>query len=767
MSFLPTSASYLDDLNPSQREAVTHASGSLLVVAGAGSGKTRVLTYRIVHLMHKHHVAPFQICAITFTNKAANEMKERIYAMAPGTESMWVMTFHSACGRILRQEAEHIGYTPQFTIYDQSDQIRLIKRCIDDLDLDPKRFAPRAVHSRISMAKNQLIGPEEFSGRVENFFDETVAEVYLRYASQLALNNAMDFDDMLLNTVRLFDEHPEVLQRWQAKFKHILVDEYQDTNWAQYRLLQLLAGAHHNITCVGDADQSIYSWRGADVRNITRFHEDFPDAHTVVLDQNYRSTQHILDAANAVVSNNSDREDKQLWSDLGSGYPVEVIEVEDEHAEARLIASRVEWALANGHSADDVAVLYRTNAQSRVIEDVLTRQGVRYQVIGGTRFYERAEIKDAIAYLHLLVNPADSHSLMRVINTPKRGIGNTTIEKLRVWAASRSMSLWEAIDQVAMVDGLNAGTKSKIAAFAGQIRVLRDAQYELPGVAAIIERMYDVSGMVAALQAEATFEAEGRIENLGELINVAREYDQRDPNASLEHLLQSIMLHADADTIEHGGGMVTLMTLHNAKGLEYPIVVMAGMEEGLFPHSRSELEHSLEEERRLCYVGITRARERLLITHAGSRSVFGKRMFNVPSRFIDELPADSIQRTVREVTSWSPTSSYGGSTAQQYGGYGSGIARNPEKVARPFGKQPSGLSYGGASGGSTASPANGLTRRDESTIPALAVGDNVRHGQFGDGVVTRIERDELVVVRFADDGAERRLMLAYAPLERI
>src|SRR5437667_30437 len=610
---------YLADLNPAQREAVLTTEGPLLVIAGAGSGKTRVLTYRVAHLINAVGAKPNEILAITFTNKAAGGMKQRLQRLlGRNGQGLWILTFHAACGRILRREAQRLGYRSNFTIYDQADQVRLVKQCLEELERDPKRFTPRGIHNQISQAKNRLISPEEFANQVQSFYDQTVADVYQLYQRRLFASNAVDFDDLLMLTVDVLERFPDVREKWQQAFRYILVDEYQDTNHAQYRLLQLLAEQHGNVGAVGDPDQSIFAFRGADINNILDFERDFPGTRTIALEQNYRSTNSILEGANAVIANNRERKPKELWSELGDGDPVRVVEVEDEHAEARFVAAGIAALVEEGYSGDEIAVFYRTNAQSRVLEDVLVRQDIPYQVIGGPRFYERAEIKDAIGYLE-------------------------------------------------------------------------------------------------ALEAERTIEAQGRLENLQELIGVAREYQETADEPSLSNFLQEISLYSDQDAIREEESRVTLMTLHNAKGLEFRAVYLLGMEEGVFPHARSIEEQGVEEERRLCYVGMTRAKEQLTLTHASSRSLWGSRGYNLPSRFLDELP-HNVERERLRPASWS--------------------------------------SYG----------AQGVAPRED--VPSLSTGDSVRHGTLGEGVVTQIEAGGVVTVRFTD-GSERRLMLDYAPLERI
>src|SRR5256714_2427269 len=600
---------YLADLNEAQREAVTTTEGPLLVIAGAGSGKTRVLTYRIAHLIAACGVKPNEILAITFTNKAANEMRERLETLLGSTRGLWVLTFHAACGRILRREAPRLGYRTNFTIYDQADQVRLTKACLEELERDPKRFVPRGIHAQISTAKNQLVTPDDYRARVSSFYDQTVADVYELYQRRLFASNAVDFDDLLMLTVQVLERFPEALERWQKSFRYILVDEYQDTNHAQYRLLQLLAGKHRNLMAVGDPDQSIYAFRGADIRNIMEFERDFGETRTVALEQNYRSTNTILESANAVIENNRERKPKNLWSELGEGEPARVIDVEDDHAEARFVAAEIAMLVEEGYSSSEVAVFYRTNAQSRVLEDVLVRQGIPYQVIGGPRFYERAEIKDVIAYLQAIDNPYDAVSLQRIANRPRRGIGDSSLARLQSYADNHGISLWESLEH-AEEAGVGAAPLKAVASFRTLLQSLQSGAPELHRPE-LVQRVLDRSGYMEALEVERTIEAQGRIENLQELVGVAQEYQHTASGPRLSNFLHEISLYSDQAAIRGEQSLVTLMTLHNAKGLEFRAVFMIGMEEGIFPHSRSLEENSLEEERRLAYVGMTRAKERL------------------------------------------------------------------------------------------------------------------------------------------------------------
>src|SRR2546430_11386870 len=643
---------YLADLNPAQREAVLATEGPLLVVAGAGSGKTRVLTYRVAHLINACGVKPNEILAITFTNKAAGEMRERLEdLLGPVARAIWILTFHAACGRILRREAPRLGYRSNFTIYDQADQVRLTKQCLEELERDPKRFVPRGIHAQISAAKNQLVGPEEYASRVASFYDQTVAEVYELYQRRMFASNAVDFDDLLMLTVRVLEHFPEARERWQKAFRYILVDEYQDTNHAQYRLLELLAEKHRNICAVGDPDQAIFGWRGANIGNILEFEREFAGTQTVALEQNYRSTNTILEAANAVISNNRERKEKNLWSELGEGDPVHVIEVEDEHAEARFVAAEIAALVEEGYNGSEVAVFYRTNAQSRVLEDVLVRQGIAYQVIGGPRFYERAEIKDVIAYLQVIDNPYDAVSLQRIANRPRRGIGDSTLARLQSYADAQGFSLWEAME-FAEEAGVGAAPQKAVRAFRTMIESCMSGALELE-VPELIERVLDQSGTIAALEAEPPIESQGRIENLQELVSLAREWQGQSTQPTLSSFLQEVSLYSDQDAIRGEGSLVTLMTLHNAKGLEFKAVYLIGLEEGIFPHARSIEEHGVEEERRLCYVGMTRAMEKLTMLHASSRMLYGGRSYNLASRFLDELPEQWVERDQLRPASWS------------------------------------------------------------------------------------------------------------------
>jgi DNA helicase II / ATP-dependent DNA helicase PcrA len=725
----------LSGLNDPQREAVTYGEGPLLILAGAGSGKTRVLTHRIAYLIATGAAKPNEILSITFTNKAAGEMRDRAELLVGRrVRAMWLMTFHAACARILRAEAPRLGYTRQFTIYDQADSRRLIKRCLDELGIDPKRFTPASIGAQISDAKNKLRDSDAYARMVGSFFEQTVADVYRSYERALHQMNAMDFDDLLVRAVNVLELFEEVRERYAGGFRHVLVDEYQDTNHVQYRWLQLLTGEHRNLMVVGDDAQSIYSFRGADIANILNFQDAFPDAHVVKLEQNYRSTQTILDAANAVIRNNRGQTPKSLWTELGQGDPIKVRELDDEHAEARFVTGEIQRLVDGGSSRSEIAVFYRTNSQSRVLEDTLVRAEIAYQVIGGTKFYERAEIKDAIAYLTVLVNPQDVGAFTRIVNSPRRGIGATSISRLLGHANTTGETVWELAAAPEDVPGLGAAAIKSLRRFMGTMEVLQERAQSEAAIAVLLKEMLQETGYMEALHAERTIEAQGRIENLEELVNVAVEYDVAAEQPSLGEFLQQIALVADADGREDDEGLVTLMTLHNAKGLEYPIVFMIGCEEGVFPHARALDEGGLEEERRLCYVGITRAERDLYLTSARTRTVFGARNFGAASRFIGEIPVD--------------------------------LTDNERQVASRFATGAG--AFGGIRGRATSwrSAAADLPTADQPPPAAYRLGDDVVHAAFGEGVVTGLEPGGIVVIRFSTDRSERKLVADLAPISK-
>ena len=982
----------LAGLNVPQREAVTHGEGPLLILAGAGSGKTRVLTHRIAWLVANDFAKPNEILAITFTNKAAAEMRSRVELLVGGrVRAMWVMTFHAACARMLRADAQRLGYTRQFTIYDQADSRRLVKRCIEEEGVDPKRFTPGAIQHQISDAKNKLRDADAYAQMVGSFFEQTVADVYRSYERELHKMNAMDFDDLLVRAVNVMELFPEVRERYANAFRDVLVDEYQDTNHAQYRWLQLIAGEHRNLMVVGDDAQclvegtlvtmadgtprpieevrvgdevrsgsgngefraarvtgthrsvrtagiaittasgrrllstlehvhfagwiragkpelsapshpvspgivrqapefeplptidlrppgdsalgsaspspravelslcgagggvhrvtlagsgvdlatddlgpmealtagpdavsvrasallghqrslpftaahavrpgmvmfdgdggydvvesverirldrpvydldveqthnfianglvthnSIYGFRGADITNILEFEGTFPDTKVVKLEQNYRSTQTILDAANAVIRNNRAQKPKSLWTEIGHGDPIRIRELEDEHSEARFVTGEIQRMVDEGAARAEIAVFYRTNAQSRVLEDTLVRAGISYQVIGGTKFYERAEIKDAIAYLTVLVNPQDVGAFTRIVNSPRRGIGQTSIGRVLAFANTMGISIWDAAADPAQVPGLGAAAVKALHRFMGTMQILKERTDSGAPISQVLKEMLTETGYMEALEAERTIEAQGRIENLEELVNVAAEYDAAETEEpGLPEFLQQVALVADADTRTDDEGLVTLMTLHNAKGLEYPIVFMIGCEEGVFPHSRALDEGSLEEERRLCYVGITRAERELCLTYARTRTVFGARSFGAPSRFISEIP-EALTDNERQ----RPRRGFGGMGSE---GFGSGADR--------FG---SGGSFRAGAGGGDSGIRPRATRWTTTDVPeeapvAYRLGDDVVHASFGDGVVTGVEPGGIVVIRFSKDRSERKLVADLAPISK-
>ncbi|MTD43389.1 AAA family ATPase [Conexibacter sp. W3-3-2] len=742
----PDVSGLLEGLNPEQRAAVEHPGGPVLVLAGAGSGKTRVLTHRIAYLVRTGQARPGEILAITFTNKAAQEMRERVeLLLGRSTRAMWVLTFHSACVRMLRAEADRLGYTRGFTIYDQSDTRRMVKKCLDDLDVDTKRFTPAAVHHQISDAKNKLRDADGYRQLVGGYFEQTVADVYEHYEREMHRMNAMDFDDLLVRAVNVMELFPEVRARYTQTFRHVLVDEYQDTNHAQYRWLQLLAGGedgHQQLMAVGDPDQSIYSFRSADITNILNFQDDFPTADVIKLEENYRSTQTILDAANGVIAYNRGRMEKTLFTQLGQGDPIALRELDDEHAEARYVVGAIERLIDEGVSRSEIAVFYRTNAMSRVIEDTLVRRDVGYQVIGGTKFYERAEVKDAVAYLQVLANPQDVVSFTRIVNSPRRGIGQTSLSRVIAHAETQGISVWEAAEDPASVPGLGAAAVKAFTRFMDTMQSLRARAQDGVPIGDLLDAVLHESGYIDFLEAERTIEAQGRLENLEQMVEVGREFDAmgdtRPPgDTDLAAFLQQISLVADADARSEDESLVTLMTLHNAKGLEYPIVFIVGCEEGVFPHSRSLDEGTLEEERRLFYVGITRAMRDLTLTYARRRAVFGSTTYGLPSRFLSEIPSHLLDEDT-------PQPSYGS-------GLGGGQATRPRA-----------MSWGSAASGSAAAERD----RGGSGGASFMTGDDVVHAAFGEGVVTGVEPGGVVVIRFAGDGSERKLMAEYAPITK-
>ncbi|MDP7550296.1 MAG: DNA helicase PcrA [Acidimicrobiales bacterium] len=764
-------------LNPAQLDAVTHPMGPLLVVAGAGSGKTRVLTRRVAYLIAERDVSPFGILAITFTNKAAAEMKERVAALVgPVAHRMWVSTFHSACVRILRSDAEHIGFPSRFSIYDQGDAVRLTGYVIRDLNLDSKRFPARAIHASISASKNEGVGSSAYTERATGSFEKRIAEVFVEYQKRLQRAGAMDFDDLLANTVHLLRSNPDVLEKYRRRFQHILVDEYQDTNQVQNELVMLLAEEHRNLCVVGDSDQSIYRFRGADIRNILDFETAFPDATVVVLDQNYRSTQTILDAANAVITRNAGRTPKELWTDTGPGESIVAYRAGDEEDEARWVVERIRSLCSGGGFRwSDMAVFYRTNAQSRAIEERLVRSGVSYKVVGGTRFYERREIRDAMAYLKLAANPSDEVAAKRVLNVPKRGVGDTSVRRIDALAEATGCGFLEALYRCS-----EAGVSGRAV---GGVRSFLDLHETLvdhvdDGPAAVLEAALAGSGYLDELTAEHSVEADGRLENLAELVGVARDFED------VADFLEQVGLVADTDDIPdpaddpNGGesgsgtpdnGEVVLMTLHAAKGLEYPVVFIIGMEDGVFPHMRSLGDpDQLEEERRLAYVGITRARQRLHLSHARCRMLHGQTQYNPPSRFLEEIPDGLVKEVDAGRAAGSHSTSTGwGRGSRRTGGSEDrswfGPTRTPDDDGDNDGAEPGGVIFGRGTG--TRSTGSSSTGAHELGLQA---GDDVVHSAWGDGVVVSVggtgDRAE-AVVRFTKVG-EKRLLLAWAPLVR-
>ncbi|MEU9150804.1 DNA helicase PcrA [Streptomyces sp. NPDC048417] len=762
-------AALLEGLNENQRAAVVHAGSPLLIVAGAGSGKTRVLTHRIAHLLGARQVHPGQILAITFTNKAAGEMKERVeHLVGPRANAMWVMTFHSACVRILRRESKKLGFTSSFSIYDAADSKRLMALVCRDLDLDPKRFPPKSFSAQVSNLKNELVDEEDFAARASDGFEKTLAQAYAMYQSRLREANALDFDDLIMTTVNLLRAFPDVAEHYRRRFRHVLVDEYQDTNHAQYALVRELVGtgAHAEdvppgeqdlppaeLCVVGDADQSIYAFRGATIRNILQFEEDYPNATTILLEQNYRSTQTILSAANAVIERNESRRPKNLWTNAGAGAQITGYVADTEHDEAQFVADEIDRLTDAGEAkAGDVAVFYRTNAQSRVFEEIFIRVGLPYKVVGGVRFYERKEVRDVLAYLRVLANPEDSVPLRRILNVPKRGIGDRAEAMIDALAQREKISFPQALKRVDEAYGMAARSTNAVKRFNTLMEDLRTVVESGAGPATVLEAILERTGYLAELQASTDPQDETRIENLQELASVALEFEQEsgegEAPAGLSAFLERVALVADSDQIpdedEDGSGVITLMTLHTAKGLEFPVVFLTGMEDGVFPHMRALGQtKELEEERRLAYVGITRARERLYLTRSAMRSAWGQPSYNPPSRFLEEIPAGYLE--------WKRT----GAMAPVSSGPASGVAASLSSTR-------SRSSASGASGFAT-------RRTSEKPVVSLAVGDRVTHDQFGLGTVVGVKGtggNAEATIDFGDT-KPKRLLLRYAPVEKL
>ncbi|WP_432188457.1 DNA helicase PcrA [Streptomyces sp. Tue6028] len=751
-------ATLLDGLNENQRAAVVHSGSPLLIVAGAGSGKTRVLTHRIAHLLAERHVHPGQILAITFTNKAAGEMKERVEQLVgPRANAMWVMTFHSACVRILRRESKKLGFTSSFSIYDAADSKRLMALVCRDLDLDPKRFPPKSFSAKISNLKNELIDEEDFANQAADGFEKTLAQAYALYQSRLREANALDFDDLIMTTVNLLRAFPDVAEHYRRRFRHVLVDEYQDTNHAQYALVRELVGPADSdpgeLCVVGDADQSIYAFRGATIRNILQFEEDYTDATTILLEQNYRSTQTILSAANAVIERNESRRPKNLWTNAGAGSNITGYVADTEHDEAQFVADEIDRLTDAGEAkAGDVAVFYRTNAQSRVFEEVFIRVGLPYKVVGGVRFYERKEVRDVLAYLRVLSNPEDSVPLRRILNVPKRGIGERAEAMIDALSQREKISFPQALRRVDEAYGMAARSTNAVKRFNTLMEDLRTIVESGAGPATVLEAVLERTGYLAELQASTDPQDETRIENLQELAAVALEFEQEsgegEAAAGLSEFLERVALVADSDQIpdeEDGNGVITLMTLHTAKGLEFPVVFLTGMEDGVFPHMRALGQvKELEEERRLAYVGITRARERLYLTRSSMRSAWGQPSYNPPSRFLEEIPATHLD--------WKRT----GATSPVSSGPTSGIAASLS----------SSRSRSAASGASGFATGRGIS---EKPVVSLAVGDRVTHDQFGLGTVVGVKGTGANAEATVDFGEAKpkRLLLRYAPVEKL
>lgn len=735
-------------LNPQQAEAVINTEGPMLIMAGAGSGKTKVLTCRVANLLQKG-VRPYRILAITFTNKAAAEMRERVNNMSgPAAKDVWLFTFHAFCARFLRMEIDKLpGYGGNFAIYDTVDSQNLIKQILKEMNLDDKRFQPSGILSRISNAKNALQDAAAFARQAGDFYEQKVADIYSRYEQKLQLNNALDFDDLLMLSIKLLQENKEVREKYQDRFDYLLVDEYQDTNHAQYLLTKFLAAKHRNICVVGDADQSIYGWRGADIQNILDFEKDYPDAKVIKLEQNYRSTQIILDAANAVIENNTGRKPKNLWTENKSGADIIYFQAVDERDEARFVIEQLQnLQRTENKKLGDMAILYRTNTQSRIFEEMLIKSGISYNMVGGLKFYERKEIKDIIAYLRVIFNPADSLSLLRIINVPKRGIGDASLAKIQAYAAANNVSLFEAVSNAAAIDGLSSRFVSKLDDLAGIIFELMNLASEAP-VEDLIDRVLRDTGYLEELENERTPQAQSRIDNLHELISVAQEFAASEEENNLENFLAHVALVSDIDDTELGEDAITLMTLHSSKGLEFPVVFLVGMEEGLFPHARTLMDETeIEEERRLCYVGITRAKEKLFLSSTKMRTIYGNTVTYPPSRFLQEIPARLV-KTIKRQERFSALENFK-QVSEKY-------SARPQKPASTFNPHSFMPQKPAAAAGGTGTRFN--------------TGDRVSHSKWGEGMVVSVKDSpdgQEVKVAFAGAGV-RSLLTKYAVLKKL
>ncbi|WP_172198401.1 DNA helicase PcrA [Saccharibacillus qingshengii] len=773
-------------LNPQQRKAALKTEGPLLIMAGAGSGKTRVLTHRIAHLIRAKKSAPWGILAITFTNKAAREMQERVSALVgPEGKEIWVSTFHSMCVRILRRDIDRIGFSSSFSILDSGDQLSVIRNCMKDLNLDTKKFEPKAVQALVSAAKNELITPKMYEQKAGGDFMESIAaKVYGMYQKRLRSNNSLDFDDLIMKTIELFNEVPEVLDSYQKKFRYIHVDEYQDTNRAQYMLCRMLADKHHQICVVGDSDQSIYRWRGADITNILNFEQDYPEAETILLEQNYRSTANILNAANSVIGRNTGRKPKNLWTDQEGGAKIRVFRGSTEHDEGYFVTGEIHKNIKKGMVYKDHAVLYRTNAQSRVIEEILIKSDIPYQIVGGIKFYDRKEIKDLLAYLRLLSNPDDDLSLVRVINVPKRGIGDTSVAKLAAAATERGISMFKVLEVVDDL-GFAGRTRNALVEFYDMIVALH-RMVDYLSVTELTEKILEMSQYRVEMQKENTLESKARIENIDEFLSVTLEFEARTEEKTLVAFLTDLALIADIDTVnddekdKNQDDAVVLMTMHSAKGLEFPVVFVIGMEEGVFPHSRAFLDNDeLEEERRLAYVGITRAEKQLYLSCAQMRTLFGRTTANPPSRFLQEIPEELKEDTGvnpdRYRRGGDPDKGYGNSRGggrgfgggSSTGGFGRG--ERPASSTAPTGMGRPAVAPRGS--GVTVTPAGGKpAARSTNNTGAFQVGDKVAHGKWGEGTIVAIKgsgNDTELNIAFKAPIGIKRLLAGFAPITKV